>query len=786
MMASFFDFETKHIRILDPGSGAGMLFAACVEEIIRKHVMPARISVTAYEIDNLLAEDVKEVFKICSDSCRNAGIDFEGELIEADFIIDSADRLGLSIANVKYFNYVIMNPPYGKISSSTETYKTLRSMGMETPNYYAAFMTLAERLLEDGGQMVSITPRSFCNGPYFKPFRRSLLDTMSIRRIHLFTSRTQSFRADEVLQENIILYSAKGKQDNPVIISSSEGPDEVLSMREVDKNKIISPDDPEYFIHIVPDELSDNIAQKMGLLKASLSDIGLSVSTGKIVDFRSERFLQHKQSAYSAPLIGLANINSGGFVRWPITNFRKPQYISVTPETKSLLLPKGNYVIVKRFAANEEKKRIVAAVYDTQRFDAPLIGFENKVNYFHNYGSGLDVVTAKGLAVFLNSTLADSFFRQFSGHTQVNSTDLRNFKYPTLTELEMLGKQISDEFPDQNQLDDLVQKVLFDMSKESSKLDPVAAKQKINEALSILEQLGLPREQQNERSALTLLTLVGLKPRDPWSEAKDPLCGITPMMEFFAENYGKKYAPNSRETVRRFTVHQFLQAGLIVENPDKPDRPTNSPLAVYKIERSALELLCTFGTTSWEKNLQAYRASVKSLSEKYARERERRQVPIRIGARQTIQLSPGGQNVLIKKIVEVFLPAFAPKGKVLYIGDTGEKIRIFEKKRLEELGVKVNLHGKMPDVIIHYKEKNWLLLIEAVTSHGPINPKRREELEKIFTESKAGIVYVTAFLSRAAMVSYLRDMSWETEVWVAESPSHMIHFNGERFLGPYE
>jgi len=312
------------------------------------------------------------------------------------------------------------------------------------------------------------------------------------------------------------------------------------------------------------------------------------------------------------------------------------------------------------------------------------------------------------------------------------------------------------------------------------------AEKKIREALAILNHLGFPRQQQNERSALTLLALLGLKPDTDWEGATDPLMGITPMMDFFHEHYGKKYAPNTRETVRRQTVHQFLQAALIVANPDKPSRPTNSPKAVYQIEPYALKLLRSFGKPGWEKHLQKYLRTVKTLKRLYARERDMKRLPVKLASGREIRLSPGGQNVLVKRIIDDFCPLFTPGGYVIYVGDTQAKWAYFDADALAALGVEIEEHGKMPDVVMHHVEKNWLVLIEAVTSHGPVNPKRRQELKELFSGSNAGLVFVTAFIDRRAMLKYLSDISWETEVWIAESPTHLIHFNGERFLGPYE
>ena len=309
---------------------------------------------------------------------------------------------------------------------------------------------------------------------------------------------------------------------------------------------------------------------------------------------------------------------------------------------------------------------------------------------------------------------------------------------------------------------------------------------KIAQALDTLETLGLPRQQRNERSALTLLSLLDLKPDNAWADAQAPHIGITPMMGFFAKHYNKRYAPNTRETVRRQTVHQFLQAGLIILNPDNPSRPVNSPKAVYQIEPSALNLLKKYGKPGWTKNAAKYLSNAETLRKKYARERKMLRIPINLANGEKIQLSPGGQNILVKKIIDDFCSLYTPGGQVIYVGDTQKKWAYFDKTALTKLGVDIEEHGKMVDVVVHHTEKNWLVLIEAVTSHGPINPKRRLELQKLFAGSKAGLVYVTAFLNRHTMLKYLDDISWETEVWIADSPTHLIHFNGERFLGPYD
>jgi hypothetical protein len=313
----------------------------------------------------------------------------------------------------------------------------------------------------------------------------------------------------------------------------------------------------------------------------------------------------------------------------------------------------------------------------------------------------------------------------------------------------------------------------------------MSAQQKLTEALTILVELGLPRAQQNERSALCLLAICDMSPDKNWNQATEPLIGITPIMDWARTHYQKDYAPNTRETVRRQTMHQFVDAGIALYNPDEPGRPVNSPKAVYQISPDALKLVQTYGTAQWSLALNTFLQVKASLAERYAKKRNMSQIPVKLPTGQEVQLSPGSHSELIKAIIEEFAPRYAPGSVLVYAGDTGDKWGYFDEPLLKRLGVEVDSHGKMPDVVLYYPAKSWLLLAESVTSHGPVDGKRHAELAKLFAGSKVGIVYVTAFPDRATMARYLGEIAWETEVWVADAPSHLIHFNGERFLGPY-
>jgi adenine-specific DNA-methyltransferase len=787
LMASMLTCPGPIVHILDAGAGVGSLFAACVALLCSRSNPPQQVIVTAYELDDALIEYLQQTLQLCRRACDQAGIEFTGEVIRADFIEGAVHALTddlFSSVTPQKFTCAILNPPYRKIQSQSKARKLLRLLGIETSNLYTGFLAAAVQLLEPGGELVAITPRSFCNGPYFKQFREFFLKTMTLRRLHIFDSREETFGTDGILQENIIISAVKGHNVSRVvsISSSTAATDEFIARREVDYDQVIYPGDPESFIHIVPDTLSQQFRERMAQFQYSLSDLHLNVSTGRVVDFRALDFLRQQPEDGTAALIYPTHFQDG-YITWPKIETRKPNALVIAEQSLDLLVPNEHYVLVKRFSAKEERRRVVAAVYDAERIPGQFVGFENHLNYFHCNGRGLPLQLARGLAAFLNSTVVDAYFRQFNGHTQVNATDLRSLTYPSLQQLEALGARIGADFPEQDRVDEYVEELFYMTDEQGS--GPVRIKKRLDEALAVLKALGLPRAQQNQRSALTLLALLDLRPDTPWSAASNPKRGITEMMDYFKQHYGVEYAPNTRETVRRFTVHQFMDAGIVIANQDQTDRAVNSPKYGYQIEPGALELLRLYGTPEWEQSLRTYLASQEVTRERLKQAREEHRILVDTGEEQ-ISLSPGGQNELIKDIVEQFRVRFTPGGKVLYVGDAGSKLLVFEEEAFAALGLTFDLHGKMPDVVIHFTAKNWLVLVEAVTSHGPINPLRHRQLKNLFAGSSAGLVFVTAFLDRKAMLEYLRDISWETEVWIADEPDHLIHFNGERFLGPYE
>ncbi len=459
-MASLFKETPRAIELLDAGAGAGALTAAFVKRCCEEGKRPESIRSTVYEVEPILLPFLREMLDHCGDACMDAGIAFESVIHEEDFIMAGRNMIEKTLFTLRrkqpHFSHVILNPPYKKMQSAGEHRLLLRSIGIEAVNLYAAFVAIALKMLQPGGELVAITPRSFCNGPYFKLFRRVLLKTASIDRIHIFESRNKAFAHDEVLQENIIFHLTKGAVQRQVIISSTEQADfsNGMTVRHADFCQIVKPDDPDMVIYVTPDERADGVERRIKLLPCTLRELGIEVSTGPVVDFRLKEYLRMVPEEGTFPLIYAVHCENG-FVRWPL-QMRKPNAIADVAETRKWLFPNGWYTLTRRFSSKEEKRRIVATVYDPDRVPGEWIGFENHLNLFHEGKKGMSPALAKGLAVFLNSTLVDDYFRQFSGHTQVNATDLRMLRYPLRKQLEEWGLKVIDTLPSQEEIDDLV------------------------------------------------------------------------------------------------------------------------------------------------------------------------------------------------------------------------------------------------------------------------------------------------------------------------------------------
>lgn len=423
-MAAMFENMPTAVRLLDAGAGMGALTAAFVAEACRHADRPASITVTAYEVDPQMAGILDGTMQACADRCAESGITFSYQVIRDDYILRSAEPL---LADRPVFNCAILNPPYGKINVSSEWRHALRSLGIETVNLYTAFVAVALNQLEHGGELVAITPRSFCNGSYYESFRRQMLDTSALLALHVFESRKTAFKDDDVLQENMIFHVRKGTPQAEVALSTDAAP-----ARAVPFTEIVRPNDRHAFIRLPVD--GDGLAARVQALPCTLVDLGIKVSTGRVVDFRATEHLRKMPGDDTVPLIYPTHFDNGA-IRWPVPDSKKHNAIADNHDTASLMVPGGVYVLTKRFSAKEEKRRLVAAIYDGGR-----VGFENHLNYFHENGKGLPMELARGLSAFLNSEAVDQYFRIFSGHTQVNATDLRSLHFPTRAQLIELGK----------------------------------------------------------------------------------------------------------------------------------------------------------------------------------------------------------------------------------------------------------------------------------------------------------------------------------------------------------
>lgn len=660
-MASLFSNMAGDVELLDPGCGVGSLFSAFIDEALLRQQLSS-INVTAYEIDSSVDPFLKETLAECVSSCSQQDAKFTQNIIFEDFITSTGHSFtGSFFAHSQSFTHAILNPPYKKISSTSLHRRILSSGGIEVVNLYAAFVALAIKLLKDDGEIVAIVPRSFCNGSYYQPFRTFLLNEVAIKRIHIFDSRNNAFADDGVLQENIIIHCVKGaeKQDEILLTSSPQSffykdsetrevTADDMTVRKIKFDKLVKLNDSQHFIHIASSEREQHIADRLSCFNCSLDDIGIKVSTGPVVDFRLKEDLRTMPETDTAPLLYPCHLN--GNVVWPKES-KKPNAIKITDKSKVWLWKNiGCYVLTRRFSSKEEKKRIVAVYYNSL-IPSELIGFDNKLNVFHINREGMSEDLAKGLYLYLNSSLLDRYYRQFGGHTQVNATDLRSLKYPSESVLRRMGKKITAETPSQERIDTIINEEIESMPSAIKNHDPLKAQSKIDQALEIIALLGMPPAQQNERSGLAFLALLNLYPAGSWSRIERPMLGVTPIMDWCRDVYGKEYAPNTRETFRRQTLHQFVNAGIALYNPDKPDRAVNSPKACYQIAPELYNLLLVYGTASWNKKLEKYLKKKTTLVQQYARERKMSMVPLKLTETTEIKLTPGAHSQLIRDII---------------------------------------------------------------------------------------------------------------------------------------
>lgn len=568
-----------------------------------------------------------------------------------------------------------------------------------------------------------------------------------------------------------------------------------LIQMNVDEDIILHNIEDDCIIRIPSSPKELEIIKMIDNLPNSFSELGYKISTGPVVAHRSKDFLCKKlKNQNQAPLIWMHNFEEYR-VKWPFNkNKKKPEAITIKESSKKILIPIENYVLLKRFSSKEQNRRIHAAILlksDLKKHD--YVGIENHINYIYTEKGQLSSKEAFGITAILNSSFYDIFFRTCDGTTQVNANEIKNTPFPDKDTILNIGnfflKENNGIFID-SKIDEIVKRSILKNNLRQNQInnnterdmgDGSLTMGKTEETIGILNKLGLPKAQQNDRSARTILALLNLKESSEWLDSEQKLLRVHDIISFIGKHYGMEYAENSRETIRRQTLHQFEQAGVVVRNPDKPERPTNSPKTVWAVTEEMLDLVRKYETEKWNTAINNFIKNKGKLAEKYKKIKNKNKFTVDDGD-ITLVFSPGKHNKLQAKILSELKSFFFSKAKLLYVGDASSKMLYFDRLLTGKLGIPITQHDKLPDVVYYDEEKDVLFLIEAVTSHGPISPKRQIELEEVLKNCKSKNIFITAFPDHKEFKKHISDIAWETEVWLSDQPGHMIHFNGPKFL----
>lgn len=454
--------------VLDPGAGIGSLSASVVARAVRERP-GLNLELVCFELDRKLIPHLEQTLLDCQTVAAQAGLSVSTHIRTDDFVSwASAVAAGDAARDTPPLSACVMNPPYRKINNGDSERRAVERIGLRVTNLYPAFLALAAAVLEPGGQLSAITPRSFANGTYFKPFRNYFLALMTLDRLHVYERRGEVFADADVLQENIVFRATRGGRRETVLLSLSRGRGRgALELREVPYADVVRPGDPEAFVRIPVEGADARVAAQIAALPATLADLGVQVSTGRVVDFRAKEHLRMNPDEQTVPLIYPGHVRGFGLI-WPEGAPKKPKALVRGQATEALLLPNETYVLVKRFTSKEERRRVVAALSSPDQLPGERVAFENHLNVYHADGRGLDPSLATGLVLFLNSSPIDAYVRQFSGHTQINAGDLRQLRYPSASELHALGDETADAWPaSQSEIDALVARhvTAFDLTR---------------------------------------------------------------------------------------------------------------------------------------------------------------------------------------------------------------------------------------------------------------------------------------------------------------------------------
>jgi len=463
-MAGLLGLRRKTIRLLDPGAGTGILTAAFCERLLDK-ITPVTLTIDAYENDPKIVPVLKKVLEFCKQHLKEKGHTVKYTIYEKDFILHNHGYFrDLSLFwqedKPRLYDIVISNPPYYKLNKDSPQSSAMAQLVSGQPNIYALFMGLATRMTKPGGELVFITPRSFCSGLYYKRFRHWFIKNVKITNIHMFESRKDVFDNDGILQENVIIKAKVGAKPKQVTVTISKDKTFTeLRKLKAEWEDVIARKNGDIFIRIPSSNLDLEILRIIDKWPTTLNDLGLEISTGPVVDFRAKEYLlpERIEELESVPLLWMHNLQDGK-VKWPLKKNNKPLAIQDCERTKPLLLPVKNYVLVKRFTAKEQKRRLYAAVLLESEFPSKTVGIENHLNYVHKPKGNLSLFESYGIAAILSSTIIDNFFRSLNGNTQVNATDIRSVPFPTMRDIINIGRQVyqAQVHNDQYQIDEIL------------------------------------------------------------------------------------------------------------------------------------------------------------------------------------------------------------------------------------------------------------------------------------------------------------------------------------------
>lgn len=489
-MSSFIKIDKEKIKILDPGCGIGILSAALIERIVARMNSLKVVELVAFETDVEILPFTEYCFEYLRFWLQNRGIDFTFFLCKNDFILHNSLILNNNENSSELYDIVISNPPYFKLPKDDERIKIVKSVIFGQSNIYTIFLLVAAKLLKEDGELVFITPRSFCSGSYFRLFRELFFSIVDLKSIHLFDSRTAAFKRDKILLENIIISASKKKKPDPsqmklsfnegeqhLVISNSAGIDDISKMR-IKKYKIselINFNSFQKILHLPSNNVDVKVIAIFKTWNGSLKQYNLGISTGPVVDFRSQEMIKFKKNKNTVPLFWLHNVNSME-LSWPKNKETrgklKGQYILDNNQSSSRLIKNKNLVLVRRFSTKDDNRRLIATPYFSSSMpNFEMIGIENHLNYIYHQNGNLDKTEALGIAAILNSKLFDIYFRTFNGNINVSATELRDFPLPDLNLIKIIGQRIEIALivNQKYNIDDLVSEI-FNLKIDLSKI----------------------------------------------------------------------------------------------------------------------------------------------------------------------------------------------------------------------------------------------------------------------------------------------------------------------------